>query len=170
VPGLGQLNFAFYRRARRLVFRAAVFFLAGFLFATFFLRRGARPIARFTAGVTCLTLARPACRAPLVDSSITSAAAFAAAPASLAISTPRCAASVIALFAFVVTLLTISMPLVGYRSIMRTEAARFPKIETSKNGERRTVRSDKCGPAVHCGPQRSGENAAQARPHTYRSR
>src|SRR5262249_34047366 len=113
VPGLGQLNFAFYRRARRLVFRAAVFFLAGFLFATFFLRRGARPTARFAAGVARLTLARPACRAPLVDSSITSAAAFAAAPASLAISTPRCAASVIALFAFVVTLLTILMPLVG---------------------------------------------------------
>lgn len=75
------------------------------------------PIARFTAGVTRLTLARPACRASLLVSSITSAAAFAAAPASLAtdrtVSTPRCAASVIALFAFVVTLLTISMPLVG---------------------------------------------------------
>src|SRR5262249_45960683 len=101
-----------YRRARRFIFRReAVVFFVTFFFATFFLRRGPIPIARFIAGVTCLTLARPTSRALLVDSSITSAADFATAPASIAtdrtFSTPRCATSVIAFFAFVVTLLTI---------------------------------------------------------------
>jgi hypothetical protein len=106
-----------YRRDSRPVFRLCrpVVFL---FFATAFRRAGlltasvaALPAACFIAGVDRLILARPASSALAVDSSTICAAAFAAAPrASPATDlTPfalRCAASAIASFAFVVTVLT----------------------------------------------------------------
>ncbi|MGA8396628.1 MAG: hypothetical protein WB752_13410, partial [Pseudolabrys sp.] len=89
------------------------------------------PIARFMAGVDCLSFARPAARTFVVDSTTTSVALAATPKASPAtdrtLSTLRCAASEIACFAFVVTLLTMRCPSHGNVFNNADEACRVPK-------------------------------------------
>jgi hypothetical protein len=90
------------------------------------------PIARFMAGVDCLSFACPAASAFVVDSTTTSVALAATLKASPAtdrtFSTLRCAASEMACFAFVVTLLTMRCPSHGNAFNNADEACAVPKI------------------------------------------